>query len=373
MTPKILSISDIHFGHNRVPALYMREKLFRYMFPKIKDADVIFIGGDIFHTLLSIDCSDARTAVVFILDMLHEAHLYNTKVRVLRGTYSHDRDQSKILESISRELSFEVDFKYFDTIDIEHIEDLNLKVLYVPDDLPYDSSEQVITKIKNILNTIGWDNVDIMIGHGYFEHVLPAGMWTLPKITFNIKQFEHIVKKYILMGHIHTSSIVDKVIYNGSFDRLAHGEEEDKGFFFIDKSIHFIKNEDAEQFITIDISKYIDKTTDEIIDIFVKLVKKKFKKDNISGYVRCVHPSSEIRQILHKIVQQKFPLLKYSHKASKTSQIEKLISEQPLLEHCESFYVTEDNLPEMINNFIKEKNIPIGITIDKIESILKSL
>ena len=57
---------------------------------------------------------------------------------------------------------------------------------------------------------------------------------------FEEKKF-NFVNKNILAGHIHTHSQHGKVIYVGSFERLNHGEEEDKGFLFIEDHKDFNK------------------------------------------------------------------------------------------------------------------------------------
>ena len=41
-------------------------------------------------------------------------------LRILEGTPSHDRNQSKVITSIIKKLNIELDYKYIDTLYIEH-------------------------------------------------------------------------------------------------------------------------------------------------------------------------------------------------------------------------------------------------------------
>ena len=53
---------------------------------------------------------------------------------------------------------------------------MRLRVLYIPDNLVYQSSSDCIVAIKELLRNANWDNVDFVVGHGYFQHVLPRNI-----------------------------------------------------------------------------------------------------------------------------------------------------------------------------------------------------
>ena len=125
--------------------------------------------------------------------------------------------------------------------------------------------------------------------------MLPKNIPREPKCTFRVSQFTPWVRRYILMGHIHLSDQTQNVIYNNSFDRLAHGEEASKGCLYIEDSgdmakLKIIDNPDATKFVTLDLTKETD--PEKVGDLYLSLVKQKFQ--GIPGYVRVVHPSAEI-------------------------------------------------------------------------------
>jgi hypothetical protein len=373
MKTKILSISDLHLGHPRVPSLLVHDKLLKHFIPYVKKADIVFLAGDLYHTLLHLSGQEARIGMSFILILMKECEKYNTTLRVLRGTYTHDRDQSKMIHTLHKESGIQVNLQYYDSVSLEYIEHLDLKVLYLPDDLPYDSSKDVLIYVKELLTQVGWNKLDLVCGHGYFSHVLPPNIPHEPKITYKVEQFKDILADdgLILMGHVHTKSQYGQVLYNGSFDRLAHNEEEDKGFFYIDNSIKFIKNTDATLFKSIDLSHMPIEDKDKIIDTFISIVDN-INNPNQLGYVRFIYPDIEIRQIVDKVVSDKYPNLKFSSKSSKAKPGLSLSENDLDVNYCDDIDISEKNLPSLIYGFLNgQSTCPLAIS--EISDLLDSL
>lgn len=133
---------------------------------------------------------------------------------------------------------------------------LNLKVLYVPDEWG-GSAEECHRQLEILLQEEGLDQVDIGIMHGMFEYQIPdAGK---DPLIHNSEYYLSIVKYFINIGHVHTASVMLRILAQGSFDRLAHGQEEKKGAIQVnlrlngDHSFEFIENKGAMLFKTFEI------------------------------------------------------------------------------------------------------------------------
>lgn len=370
---KIVSTSDWHLGHRRVSTLNICNRIRKYLFPQLESCTILNIGGDIWDTLLTL-CDDTNIIEALLIDLMRICHNHKVVVRVLLGTYSHDRGQSSLFPILHEKCGFTNDLRYIDKIYLEEIKSLSLRILYLPDDLPYASSYDCIKVIRDMMKSLNWNYVDYVFGHGYFDHMLPAHIPRKPKCTFFIEQFESFVRRYICMGHIHQCDFRSNIFYNNSFDRLAHGEEDPKGFMVIEDSgdtakLEFIENKEATKFITFDFSNHTDK--DEIGKIY--LDKLTFLFGNDSGYVRVRHPSSEIRQALHRLTSSKFPKLQYSFlKSNDVKNIDISKTHQKLLDVKTYPSPNEDNLSDMVFDFLNHEQ-KSNLTKSRISEILSVL
>lgn len=372
---KIVSTSDIHLGHRRVTGEVIYERLKKFLYPQLKDADIFFICGDFFERLLDLIASDAFLADRIISDLYHLSLTHGFKIRVLRGTYQHDRRQCKKFEAIQQrdESDRMIDVKYVEEIAIEYIEDLDLKLLYLPDDLPYKNSDDVLALVHEMLQSAGWTSVDIVIGHGYFDHVLPPNVTHAPPCLFRWEQFKDIVDHWVIFGHVHTPSVYKRVVYNGSFDRLSHGEEEKKGFMVFTRtngvwSAQFIENEDATKFVTIELHS---DDPFECKEKFHVLVRKKFGYDP-QGFVRVIHASAEIRTILQKECAAFYQNLVYSHKKSKVEERSVLQLGKVLVQSQEEVVPTPETLADLVVQFEQEMLKTSTLTVEEVRNMLKN-
>lgn len=370
---RIVSTSDWHLGNKRVPSINIADRIRKYLFPQLQNCDLLNIGGDVWDTLLSL-CEDTNVIEALLIDLLRLCDEYNVVVRVLLGTYSHDRDQSSLFPILHEKCRFKNDLQYVNKISLEDIKSLNVRILYLPDDLPYESSHECMAVIDSMMKSQGWSYVDYVFGHGYFDHMLPTHIPRKPKCTFSVEQFKPFVRRYVCMGHIHQCNFTDNVFYNNSFDRLAHGEEDPKGFMYITdygttSKLEFIENKEATKFITIDLSHYSNK--DEIGKIYLDKVVKIFGSK--SGHVRVIHPSSEVRQTLQRLTSSKFPKLFYSFKKSNDVKITDISKTHQKLLDIKSYpSPNEDTLPQMVIDFLGGTN-KSTLTITRVADILSNL
>lgn len=255
---KALFISDIHLGHHRVHARDTIEGLRKVAFPNttsMSDIDIIFIAGDFFDRNLHLSANSVGDIQLFIKYLLKLCAQHNIILRLLEGTPSHDWKQGILFEQIIAlsEMEESLNFKWVKTLSIEHIEELKMDVLYIPDEWDPDPNN-TWKQVKSALHDRGLEQVDFTIMHGMFEFQLPKGV----NITHHLSErYLGITRHYISIGHHHTQRSFDRILVQGSFDRLCHGEEGDKGFYRVEirpdgnNQIQFVANPYATRFDTI--------------------------------------------------------------------------------------------------------------------------
>lgn len=349
---RLASISDIHLGNRRVRAREIIEKLDR-AFPNdhtLKELDVIFIGGDVFDRPLSLHEEDSTEIRIWIARFLRRCKKHDVMVRIVEGTPSHDWNQSDLFESINRIAKIECDVLYHKDLCIEYIERLGIHVLYVPDEWEHESDE-TWKQVKQLLHSHGLDKVDFAIMHGAFEYQLPSHVQAP---THDEERYLSIVRYFIFIGHVHRHLPKGRIIPNGSFDRLAHGEEEDKGHVRAlirkkgDHEITFIPNKDAKSFITIDCEGLDIAEALEKIDSICKDLRddshvrvKASRKDSIVGGLDSI--------------RSKYPTFNWTTKFS-TQDVDKADTLNDLRAKFKGVEITKDNIVNLLMNRI-EKNI----------------
>ena len=263
---KYLVISDVHLGARSTTAEEILTHLTAYFDhftakSQFADIDVLFIAGDLWDDTINFSSDVLSLFLPWFDQMLRWCSRHEIKVRILEGTPRHDRQQGLTLQKIAELLPVKVDFKYVPTLSIERMNDLGLSVLYVPDECRH-TAEIVARDVDELLNEENLTQVDIAIMHGMFQYQLGT-------IPMNSKVHDELwylqkVKHYLSIGHIHTHSQYERIVAQGSFDRLAHGEEGPKGAVLIQETapnqwMHFfIENPLAKKYVTIAVKGDID-------------------------------------------------------------------------------------------------------------------
>lgn len=250
----MLSISDIHLGHNNVSSEFIIENLNRYIADRsnMADIDIIWIGGDVFDQLLYFSDTCINEIEMWMISLLNLCKKWDITLRILEGTPSHDRKQSIHFINKAKQLGITIDVKFIDILSIEYIEKYDIHVLYIPDEY-HSTTEETWNAVQNLLIENNLNKVDYAIMHGMFDFQVPKG---LKLSCHNSERYLSIVNKYIFVGHVHQMAQHERILSNGSFDRLRHAEEEDKGFWkvkayrhsFSSDELEFIINEHAKIF-----------------------------------------------------------------------------------------------------------------------------
>lgn len=219
---KYLLLSDIHLGHdinktadiiNNLDSFFLRYK------KDIVKVKYIFILGDVFDKLLSNNNKDSALIYGWLSRLVLFCTEYNIKLRILEGTPGHDFHQIDIIDKIITNLKIDIDYKYFDKLDIEQNEDFN--ILYVPDEWNH-KSEDTYKEVLSLLKEKSLDKVDICIMHGAFQYQIPY----VTSPAFHIEDNYLSITNYTInIGHVHNHTKFEKIIVPGSFDALTFIDE----------------------------------------------------------------------------------------------------------------------------------------------------
>lgn len=248
--------SDVHLGHPKTPTPHTIAALDTLIIknPEARKLDLIVIAGDLFDKGLQYTDSSVSNIQVWALRFLGFCAVNNIVVRMLEGTPLHDRKQSANLIDLCKGAGFNLDIKYVDTLQIEHLDSLDIDLLYIPDEWRSDPNETWL-EVKEKLAEHHLDQVDLAIMHGMMPHQLPPGVKLEPHDN---RRYESIVKYYVVIGHIHQPSFRGKVIAPGSTNRLTHGDEGKKGLWYVTlnedprlNEVVFKENKDALPYLTI--------------------------------------------------------------------------------------------------------------------------
>lgn len=332
---KYLVTGDDHLGHLKTPTQHIIASFKKFILSEQnKDADVLFIEGDLFDRLLDLNSKEVQLIIEFFNYLLSYCVANNILLRVLEGTPSHDWQQSQTLVKLNEIRTHKCDLKYHKVLDIEYIERINKHVLYIPDEWT-NSHDDMERQIKDKLNEHSITQIDIAICHGQFPYQY-AGR---PYHGFHYKEeyFLRLVKGFIHVGHYHNHNPMDRILPAGSLERLAHGEEEPKGFIVVnDDTWTFVENTDAWTYKTLNITAA---TTVEKLD------------KQIAKY----RPGSYIRLLLNK--DHPFNITFSELKLRYLDYHLKKITKENVSERAKITYILSDAELEFDNKFILEANI----------------
>jgi hypothetical protein len=249
-------VSDIHLHHPRTKTNEIIEHLDEVLTNKqaLMDVDLLVFAGDVFDDAMQAHDADVDLVIRWVWRTLKLCLELGVVVRVLEGTPSHDRKQSMVFETV-RSLDYPgLDMKYVADLSIEHIEALNIDVLYVPDEWHHDSAD-TFAEVMGLMEARGLTQVDHAFMHGMFQYQVPEVSNT--RFKHNEQDYMRIVKQLIFIGHVHMYSNFERIYAQGSFDRLCHGDEVAKGYL---KAIvrrddsyqcNFIENKNAKKYVTL--------------------------------------------------------------------------------------------------------------------------
>lgn len=250
-----LTISDIHLYNPRISNQKMIDALDDVLKqPCFKVANTIIFAGDYTDRRVTLDHPDNGTIIRGFARWCFACEEQDKEIWILEGTRSHDWGQMRTFFEMARIFTPNLKIRYFDKITVFKDERFDLDFLFVPDDIHHDH-DVIFSMVEEQMQKANVQMVDFAIMHGMFESQVPEGL-NLP--CHKYENFDRIVRHAILIGHVHINSENGKMLAQGSFGRISHGEEQPKGYYhtWLDKEgvFHkqFIENKLAELFITVD-------------------------------------------------------------------------------------------------------------------------
>lgn len=394
---KIVHIADIHVNHPKVNPLSMSCAFMRHVLPELQDADFLVIAGDYFDSMLHFNSRESAELAYRIFNSFVAVREKNPKlkVRLLRGTFTHDRNQCELLQavwyrqtvtktSIDALLGADDSIRYVDQVTIvpETIDGQTFYILYLPDSLSqYKDSYEVMDVVQEHMQHLKIDKVDFVVGHGYFEHRLPKGALHQPKIVYTYDQFRRIVKHKVLMGHIHVhSSFRDFIYYSGSIERLNHGEEEDKGFYVHEGSLdegftsRFVVNNYSTLFLTVEVPDEITDVSNAVLFVY-EFIKEHFYKNELHGYLRIKSSDTHFTELIAEGIKQKVPQDTINVSVYRNKIKNELTTDMNSIAFDSIVVVCPnvENLASLITNHLKETNRINFLQYEDIDAVVKSV
>lgn len=331
MKTKLLSylvLSDIHLGARSTTASEILDHLTEY-FGNFSDntdlakIDALFIAGDLWDNTVQLASEVVDLFIPWFHRLIRWANRNNISIRIMEGTPFHDRRQGRVISRIVDVSGLEVDFKYVTELSIEYMEKLKKYVLYVPDECR-STSDAIQNDIELLLTEHRLNQVDIAIMHGMFRYQL--GFIPMNAHVLDEEWYLARVKEYINIGHIHTASQYNRILAQGSFDRLSHGEEHPKGGILVkqlteDEWGHFfIENPLAKIYKTVSVKGTVEQA--------LKTIDKSIRKLPHGSYVRIQAISSHpIFQGFETLIK-KYPLFTFTKKAMASEDEQPVIKQE---------------------------------------------
>lgn len=352
-----LTISDIHEFNDQNETSYIADSICAY-FDDFKDTsrfakmDIIFLAGDIFDYFKDTKNPDLVIVLVWMQRLMGFCARHGIKLRVLEGTPGHDYKQGRNFEPLAKTFGDKLDYKYVEVLSIERMEDLGIDVLYVPDEWGGSAAECKL-QVQELLDRYGLEKVDIACMHGMFDFQIPD-LGEHP-LKHDSEWYMGIVRYFINIGHDHVFKTFNRILVQGSFDRIAHGEEGKKGGIVChldpggENSFEFIENTRARIFKTITV-----KTKD--LEKGIEQVRKVLEGLPSNAHVRISSgPSNPINSVIDNF-KLAYPGMKFKkHKDKK--QIEdtpdKLRETMELGSTYTSVAITSDNIVSLVMSAVE--------------------
>jgi hypothetical protein len=346
---RLASFSDVHLGHSSTPTSLIIANLYK-AFPdnsETGELDLILLGGDLFDSELHYSDPEIREIEMWMFHFISMCARRKIVLRILEGTFSHDRGQGFHFDKIDKLLKLagvQADFRYVKTIEVEKIESLGISILYVPDYTTVEM-DRLWKEVQEALQKAGVTSVDYANIHGAFTYQMPP-IARVQAACHSMERYLSIVDNYIFTGHIHLSSIYERILSNGSFDRLAHGEEEAKGHW----RAHVRKNGEDDFIFQENLSAKLYKSVAvQGLDIDTAMATVNAAADVLpsGSAIRIVADKGE--PILHAIgkLRREYPMLQWSSKSVEVKDIQKNLL-QDLRGEFKETPITSENIKELL-------------------------
>jgi len=218
------------------------------------------------------------------------------------------------------------EMRYIQTLSIEYFEEWDANILFLPDEWGASTTD-ALNQAKALIAEKGLETVDFAIMHGMFDYQLDVDIPGIPRHSSD--EWLALVEYLIFIGHVHLFSTYQRIIAQGSFDRLSQNEEGPKGFVRAvvepdgSYTSEFIENVGAMKFVTI-------RPDDAPLADFIQKVRELAKSLPDWSYIRISAPTDHPIQQGLDVFKSEFPCLNWDmHVSVKAAKITDVLAEPP--------------------------------------------
>jgi hypothetical protein len=299
-------------------------------------------------------------AMVWITNFLRMCARRNIKIWINEGTPKHDRKQNQLFVDLMGAGQIPVELKYFDQLTIYFDPDFGTYNLFIPDEWSAgewaSSTIETQREVKVLMAKMGLEKVDFTYIHGAMKYQLPE---SVKQHTVHEPEFyESITRYHVNTGHIHTPEHRGRILTNGSFDRLNHGEEHAKGHWRIktqpsgDYNAVFVENKGAMIYRTV---RVLDLDADAAMAKIHAQIAGLPNGSHVRLWAEKGHPVFGGLDTLKK----KYPHYHFSTK-TESEEEEKALSHALTEEDDDNLgiEITRDNVISLVNGKLTQMGIP---------------
>ncbi|AFI55423.1 hypothetical protein TSMG140 [Halocynthia phage JM-2012] len=266
-------VSDLHLNHPKLSTDRMVNSLIKNISTSYNSTIThLIIPGDVFDRPVQLDTVAGKGITRFISFVLEFSCKHDLVLLVLKGTGSHDGEQSDHFVSMNEGRLVKADLTYVDKISV-FTDRLGISWLGVPDEAT-PSAAQTQAEIESLMKEKGISKVHMGLTHGLYNTHNLNGI--VDDHAHDTEFYESVVEYIILNGHIHHPSQHGRLVTIGSHDRNRHGEEEAKGGLRVHidfkkntTQLEFRENKEAALFVTYEIKSEVIKTAYREVDKFL--------------------------------------------------------------------------------------------------------
>lgn len=369
---KGLWCSDQHALHPHTHTKHILENMstFYYKDSNLDEVDLVVWGGDFFHDLAPANDVNMLLVQRWVKKFLTICHEKRIQVRILEGTSSHDWGQPEVLDILKPKGSPYI--KYYKELAIEHIPELGIHVMYVPDNFGKVTAESIYDKAVDLLANHGLTQVDFIYLHGGFKFQLPPIADKHGTLYDEVK-WSKLAKHAIFSGHIHKPGHIKNIYCSGSFDRIAFGEMHPKGAyrFQFNKekfSATFYENVNAQVYDKIEVLPEIDSK-----DLAKRINSYLSKNPKPRTHIRIVGGQSSVTIPVVNEFREAYPQYVFDYDNAKEDNVE-IDDTLYSPEAYRAITLNRDNLEDSLFNFM-DSTIHQNDWIDKglLEELLEEV
>lgn len=387
MKYNVVQIGDIHWGTLKPRDTEEALSYFIKFLLMKKDIDLVVVAGDYYDHKIPL-YSETGILSVNWMSLLYDVvvNKLHAKLRIFYGTKFHDAGQ---LEAFRHMVDGDKCCIYeTTTTEIDVLPGLNM--IFCPDECI--TTEEYYERYYSVYSC----GYPIHIGsfHGNFDILLPKFVSDMAKdmekanVMYEYNFWSSIIQGPLLANHFHDSANVENLYCVGSYDRWIFGEDNPKGFAFIqydtDKNTYYYKHIDnpyADDYKTYHIDTLIIRSIEDIKPLISAVQEDLIKDETIHIRIKIsINTSGEMvnkyietlkmefisnRRVTFTIINN----LKEKEKKDEKKKHEEFKSQFD--------YISDDKNTDdpalIIQRFIKEKNgvdVPLELIAEYVNSVV---